>query len=203
MKTENQIIRIPLKYSELFETMEDCECWKLCKALFKKNPENLDGLSLTYYNIIIVDIDNIEKQVNIWKKYWKLWAEYWKKWWRPKKENPGGGYLENPQDKISKDKISKDNNIENFNNFYKLYPKKIWKAQAIKTYEKLMKKHSCQFILEQLQKQLSYWKKEKQDIKYIPYPSTWLNNHLLDFEDIQVKPKLEIKNTDIVIDKII
>lgn len=108
MKTENQIIRIPHKYWELFETMNDCDCGKLCKALFSKNPENLSGLALTYFNIIIVDIENIEKQVNIWKKYWKLGAEHWKKGWRPKKENPGGGFSNNPQDKTSKDKIRQD-----------------------------------------------------------------------------------------------
>lgn len=94
--------------------MDNEECWKLMKALFMKNSNDLIGLSLTYYNIIIVDIDNIENQVNIWKANWK-------KGGRPKKNNPGDIKIKTPpfwktkpkisKDKIIEDNISKDNNI--------------------------------------------------------------------------------------------
>lgn len=117
---ENQIIRIPYKYSELINTMEDCECWKLMKALFSKNTSQLKWLSLTYYNIIIVDIINMENQVNIWKNNWIKWAKYWYLWWRPKKEiTPEGDIKKTPPRDIKKtpniikDKISKDKVKEN------------------------------------------------------------------------------------------
>jgi len=109
---EHQIIRIPYKYSELINTMEDCECWKLMKALFTKDNSELDWLSLTYYNIIIVDINNLENMV-------KKGQEWGKKWWRPKKEKTPGVIKEktpplwNEKPKISKDKINKDNIKEN------------------------------------------------------------------------------------------
>ena len=109
--TENQIFRIPYKYKELFESMDKTECWKLIIALMQKNKEWLENLTLTYYNIIIVDIENIENQVKAGQKWGK-------KWWRPPKEKRGGyekekgGVIEKEtQDKISKDKISKDKEI--------------------------------------------------------------------------------------------
>jgi hypothetical protein len=112
---ENQIFRIPIKYKELFETMDKCECWKLIIALMNKEIEWLEWLSLTYYNIIIVDIENIENQV-------KKGQEWGKKWGRPKKDKtPRDINSKTPpfwnqkpkisKDKINKDKISKDNNI--------------------------------------------------------------------------------------------
>ena len=101
-----QIIRIPYKYWELINTMEDCQCWELMKALFSKNPSKLKWLTLTYYNIIIVDINNIENQVIIWRNSWK-------KWGRPKKNNPPLNNsitppFRNSKPNISKDKINKD-----------------------------------------------------------------------------------------------
>jgi len=102
--TDNQIIRIPVKYSELLQTMNNEDAWKLIKALFAWKSDWLSWLTLTYYNIIIVDIINIQKQVNIWRKSGILW-------WRPKQkggviENKRGGLLKT-KPKISKDKLSK------------------------------------------------------------------------------------------------
>lgn len=109
--TENQIFRMPYKYKELFESMDKTECWKLIIALMQKNKEWLENITLTYYNIIMVDIENIENQVKSGQKWGK-------KWWRPPKEKRGGYEKEKggvmkteTQDKISKDKISKDKEI--------------------------------------------------------------------------------------------
>ena len=108
---DNQIIRIPYKYWELINTMEDCESWKLMKALFMKNSDNLEWLSLTYYNIIIVDIDNLENQVKRWQQWGKLW-------WRPRKNKEGVTDKKTPplwnkkpkikEDKIKEDKVKED-----------------------------------------------------------------------------------------------
>jgi len=103
----NQIIRIPYKYWELINTMDDQECWKLMKALFFKDSSKLEWLSETYYNIIIVDINNLENQV-------KKGQEWGKKWGRPKnnkthrdieKKTPP---IWEKKPKISKDKIIED-----------------------------------------------------------------------------------------------
>ena len=109
---DNQIFRIPIKYIELFESMDNQETWKLIIWLMKKDNSNLQWLTLIYYNMIIVDICNIENQV-------KKGKEWGKKWWRPKKDNPGDIIKKTPplwnekpnisKDKISKDNISKDN----------------------------------------------------------------------------------------------
>jgi len=105
----NQIIRIPFKYWELFETMSNEESWKLIKALFIWKSDWLNWLTLTYFNIIMVDISNLFNS-----------ASNWKKGGRPKKEpgvinknNQGlwKSITNTSKDKISKDKISKDNII--------------------------------------------------------------------------------------------
>ena len=115
MKTEHQIFRIPYKYCELFETMDTKDCWELIIALMNKSSSNLQWLAKTYYNIIIVDIENIENQV-------KSGQEWGKKWGRPRKEKTLGDIKEktppfwNSKPKLSKDKLSEvkireDNNI--------------------------------------------------------------------------------------------
>jgi len=111
----NQILRLPYKYSQLIETLSDEDCWKLLKAFLKKNSDNLEWISLTYYNLISIDIWNIEAQVLQWIKNWHKGGVSWKLWWRPKKkhneeanDNPGGGYDETPKVKdkvIDKDKV--------------------------------------------------------------------------------------------------
>ena len=64
----NQIVRIPIKYWELFDTMSNEESWKLIKALMTWKNDLLNGLTLTYYNIIYVDIINLFNSANNWKK---------------------------------------------------------------------------------------------------------------------------------------
>ena len=153
MKTDNQIMRIPLKYWELFDTMEDCECWKLIKALFIRSSDNLSWLSLTYYNIILVDISNIENQVNKWKKYWKLW-------WRPKKdvgqEEKKGGVIKNKtQDKISKDKINKNkiSKVKEAISFQEIFTQNL--DEDFKN--KLLSKFENNILNQEMLKFISYW----------------------------------------------
>ena len=110
----NQIIRIPLKYWELFDTMDNEECWKLIKSLLKWKDDWLIWLTLTYYNIIIVDINNLYNSANNWKKGG-----------RPKKEpgviNKNNQGLWKSITNTSKDKVSKDKESKENNNIFKEY----------------------------------------------------------------------------------
>lgn len=82
--------------------MDNQEWWKLIKALFCKDPSLLEWLPLTYYNIIIVDIENLENQV-------RKGQEWGKKWWRPRvRETLGDINLKTPPLVNEKPKISKD-----------------------------------------------------------------------------------------------
>lgn len=175
----SQIFRIPSKYKELFETISNEDCWKLIIALMNKNNEWLEWIILTYYNIIIVDIDNIENQV-------KKWQEWWKKWWRPRKEKTPPFLNEKPnisKDNISKDKINnntftKKQKEEEFNFLWKLYPRKEWKAKSLEIY--LKNNIDYNLITFAIEK----YKKENTDIKFIKHFSTFLNQKsYLDYED--------------------
>lgn len=82
-----------------------------------------------------------------------------------------------------------------FTRFYSAYPKKVGKVQALKTWEKLTlaKKLPPMFILIQkikAQKKSSQW----QNKKYIPNPSTWLNNGGWDDEVIIDKKKIQTRD---------
>ena len=112
MNKESKILRIPKKYSELICTMDNEEAWKLMKALFMCNDEKLEWTTKVYFDLMKLDIDNIEDQVSNWKKG----AEYGKLGGRPSKKNPqgvqGGDINQNPKDKdkvkdINKYKINK------------------------------------------------------------------------------------------------
>jgi len=171
--TDNQIIRIPYKYGELINTMSDENCWKLMKAIFSRTPEELTWLNLTYYNIIIVDIQNIEMQVNIWKKSWILG-------WRPK-QNPPLSKNNNPpllktetqvklsKDKLSKEKINKDKLIKVVDEktevfsppkFEELIKEKISPEIFIKEYNT-----NQEYIMKQLKNFYYYWTEKKPNWK--------------------------------------
>jgi hypothetical protein len=81
----SQIIRLPKKYWELFDTMSNEEAWKLIKSLLWLEVE-IGWLTKTYANIISVDLWNLEKS-----------AVNWKKWGRPKKEETTGYENEKPK----------------------------------------------------------------------------------------------------------
>lgn len=160
---KEQIMRIPIKYWELFNTMNNEDCWKLMKALFIWNPEWLKWITLTYFNIIIIDINNIQAQVDIWRKGWLLW-------WRPKNKGgvietkKGGLWKTKPNIKesnINKDNINKDNIKESKN--------KYWEYKHIllseKEYKKLITDYWLKNILDFIKRADEYiqqtWKKYK------------------------------------------
>lgn len=73
-------------------------------------------------------------------------------------------------------KPDSDSFSESFNDFWKVYPKKVSKANALKAWNKLKPNDNLVreilFALEK-QKQSSQWQKDNG--QFIPYPATWLN----------------------------
>jgi len=104
-----QITRIPLKYLNILETLSKESVWKIFINILWWN-EKLDKNEVIFYNLIMTDVNNINKLVEIWKKQ----GHHWIKWWRPKKITPGG-YENKPlgvgkaNPNISKGNINEDN----------------------------------------------------------------------------------------------
>jgi hypothetical protein len=68
-----------------------------------------------------------------------------------------------------------------FDNFWKLYPKKIAKADAIKAWNKATKKKTADELLKLTK---AYAEGKLPEDKYIPYPASWLNKEL--YESVEV-----------------
>lgn len=71
-----QITRIPLKYLEILKTQSKESVWKLFINILWGR-EKLNDNERIFFNLIMVDVNNINKQ-----------AENWKKWGAPKKKTP-------------------------------------------------------------------------------------------------------------------
>ena len=78
-------------------------------------------------------------------------------------------YLENTKDK--------EKHLKAFDDFWNLYPKKVAKADALKAWNKAIKRKS----LDELLKLTKVYSEGKlPDMTYIPYPASWLNKELYD-----------------------
>lgn len=71
-----------------------------------------------------------------------------------------------------------------FDTFWKSYPRKVGKAEANKAFDKAVKKHGAQKIIDAVRA----WNQVRKDCdpKFIPHASTWLNQErfLDDFEEL-------------------
>jgi hypothetical protein len=82
--------------------------------------------------------------------------------------------------------IKEDNNIDlMFNNLWKIYPRKINKVQALKTFTKKIGKlkgekalDKGRYIYKFLVNSISLWKKENRKLEMIPHFSSWLNANI-------------------------
>lgn len=92
--TTSQVWRFPKKYWELFKNISNEDTWIIIKEIFFWDWNNLTWLNKAYYDIIKVDLENLEKS-----------AMNWKKWWRPKKEETPGYENKKPQ-------VMKNNNLK-------------------------------------------------------------------------------------------
>jgi hypothetical protein len=82
-------------------------------------------------------------------------------------------YLEKTKDK--------EKHLEGFDEFWKLYPKKIAKADALKAWSKATKTKTAGELLKLTK---AYAEGKLPDDKYIPYPASWLNKGL--YESVEV-----------------
>jgi predicted transcriptional regulator len=78
-------------------------------------------------------------------------------------------YLENTKDK--------EKHLKTFDDFWNLYPKKVAKADALKAWNKAIKRKSPDELLKLTK---VYSEGKLPDMTYIPYPASWLNKELYD-----------------------
>lgn len=74
---------------------------------------------------------------------------------------------------VKKTKEKKTNNSSCFEEFWKLYPRKVGKATAKKAFEKALEASTEEEILEGVRRLAS--DRNLPETQFIPYPSTWLN----------------------------
>jgi predicted transcriptional regulator len=87
-------------------------------------------------------------------------------------------YLEKTKDK--------EKHLEKFDEFWKLYPKKVAKADALKAWNKATKTKTAERLLELTK---AYAEGKLPEDKYIPYPASWLNKELYESVELaEAKP---------------
>jgi hypothetical protein len=105
----------------------------------------------------------------------------------PKSENPT---LDNPtldnqtalENNLTKKTIKQEKPTDNdFEKFWNLYPKKVAKADALKAWNKAIKRKTADELLKLTK---VYSEGKLPDITYIPYPASWLNKEL--YESVEV-----------------
>lgn len=70
-----------------------------------------------------------------------------------------------------------------FNEFWKLYPRKVKKLDARKAWDTVLKrKVNPDHVIAALRQQLEAWRAERKDPKFIPYPASWLRDGSYDDE---------------------
>lgn len=89
-------------------------------------------------------------------------------------KSPTLNWLRANKNKINENKINKY--MCDFDSFWKQYPKKVSKKKTEKIFNRLVTSSKKeQEIIKGLLKYKKKWQDEKTDIRYIPNPTTWLN----------------------------
>jgi predicted transcriptional regulator len=89
-------------------------------------------------------------------------------------------YLENTK--------TKEKHLEAFETFWLLYPKRIAKADALKAWNKAIKKKTPDELIALTK---AYSESKLPDMTYIPYPASWLNKELYESVEVQEKKPLQ------------
>jgi predicted transcriptional regulator len=89
-------------------------------------------------------------------------------------------YLENTK--------TKEKHSEAFETFWLLYPKRIAKADALKAWNKAIKKKTADELIGLTK---AYSESKLPDMTYIPYPASWLNKELYESVEVQENKPLQ------------
>ena len=104
----------------------------------------------------------------------------------------GDSTMEQPTDikKTNKQEKTKDKekHLEGFDEFWNLYPKKIAKADALKAWNKALKRKTADELVGLTK---AYSESKLPDMTYIPYPASWLNKELYDNVEVQENKPLQ------------
>ena len=77
-----------------------------------------------------------------------------------------------------------------FDKFYKLYPRKIGRVVAQRSFKKLNKRDK-QLAYDGLVNYIKFWESSKTEKQFIPHPSTWLNQRRWEDELEDLKEIIE------------
>ena len=78
--------------------------------------------------------------------------------------------------------------LESFDTFWNLYPKKVAKADAIKAWKQAIKKKTADELIALTK---AYSESKLPDMTYIPYPASWLNKELYESVEVQENKPLQ------------
>jgi hypothetical protein len=77
---------------------------------------------------------------------------------------------------------------DSFETFWLLYPKRIAKADAVKAWNKAIKKKTVDELIALTK---AYSESKLPDMTYIPYPASWLNKELYESVEVQENKPLQ------------
>jgi hypothetical protein len=83
---------------------------------------------------------------------------------------------------------SKKTSNDKFDEFWNLYPKRIAKADALKAWNKALKKKTADELIGLTK---AYAESKLPDMTYIPYPASWLNKGLYEAVEVQENKPLQ------------
>jgi hypothetical protein len=78
--------------------------------------------------------------------------------------------------------------LDSFDTFWLLYPKKVAKADALKAWKQVLKKKTAD---EMIALTKAYSESKLPDMTYIPYPASWLNKGLYEAVEVQENKPLQ------------
>ena len=192
-------------YSEQFELLTDEQLGKLIRGIFTytdsgKIPE-LDSVSKMAFSFMKSQVD---RDTLKWEEQKRQRSEAGRKGGiksgktRRSKTKQNEAPLQSAKQNEANEAVDVDVNVdvnvnkhtEQFEEFWKLYPKKRDKKKARDKYVRLLKKKDIhEQILEGLKGHLPLW--DELEEQFIPYPTTWLNGERWN-DEIETKRKPKI-----------
>lgn len=159
------------------------EAGELLNAIFtyQLTGEIEEGLPNVVFAVLSLLIDQFKRDEEKYNKKVERNRENGKKGGRPieeittqdKRKNPVGYCGLKDEKPAKKEKHVKPQT--QFEEFYKLYPKKVGKQTALKAYEKALKLTTHESIIEGVEKYKKQIQVNKTEPQFIAMPATWLN----------------------------